>query len=538
MSQPDRDVLPELIQRFLDEQLERSPALRELARHLATLTLERLDELDGAMAPTPPEPIQPAAPVAPARPTIVGPSAVVPLRIGDARIAVPVTGAAHIIGAAVEAAGTEPNRHGEEEDYLERTARARAIDLERISARCRIKAVSCRHQILRQNQERDTPEEFESRLKMNDLIAQAKAIPDCFLWMFFRKGLPTSDEQLELIARCYEAMIDAADLCHAIEPIDYWPDEDGVREALQLLSTTSSALRVSLEDTWLTQPDIDQNEVHQWLKLVTAEHRYHVRQHMQLNDPADPRVDAPAAQQRARELFSLLNEQRTRRERAEQLLKKALYHAQKVRDAAESPYAEDPPDHDCQKVNEAVSALVALDPQGIAGMIRELAAVALPEAFPDGIVPHEALVAAAAQNTSAAKPKPQPANEDVPQGRSWSDDVLRVRKLFGGGQIVVIGGEPRRDAIERMIDAFELDGVEWPELTEHGSAEPMRAPISNPNTRLVVVIIKLTGHEHADRARDFAKQASVPLVHLPAGYNPEQIAAEALNQASSQLQST
>ncbi|UYV14151.1 MAG: hypothetical protein NCW75_07625 [Phycisphaera sp.] len=537
MSQPKSDSLAELIQRFLDEQLEASPALRDLARHLATLTLQRLEQLERAEE-SPPEAPAPQAPSGPAPPAIVGPSAIVPLQIGNARVDIPVTGPSHTIGAAREAAMVGPFRHDEEEDYLERTARARSIDLERISTRCRVKATSCRHQILRQNQERDTPEEFESRQVMNDLIAQAKTIPDCFLWMFFRKGLPTSDEQLELIARCYEAVADTADLCHAIEPIDYWPDEDAVREALQLLSTTSSALRVSLEHTWLTQPDIDQNEVHQWLKLVTAEHRYHVRNHMQLSDPADPEVDAPAARELAREMLSRLKDQRARRERAERLLKKALYHAQKIRDAADSPYDEEPPDHDCQKVNEAIGALIALDPQGIDGMIRELAAIALPEAFPAGVEAHDRLVAAAAQNAADSKPQKKPTDEDTPQGRTWSDDVLQVRKLFGGGRIVVIGGEPRRDAIERMIDAFELDGVEWPQLTEHGSAEPMRAPISGPSTRLVVIIIKLTGHEHADRARDFARQASVPLVHMPAGYNPEQIAAEVLNQASGQLQST
>lgn len=536
MNRPESDSLAELIERFLDEQLQKSPALQDLARHLATLTLQRLEQLDRADSPQPGRP-EPTLPAAPAPSNIVGPSAIVPLQIGNARIDIPVTGPSHTIGAAREAAAGGPLRQDDEQDYLERTARARAIDLERISMRCRIKAVSCRHQILRQNQERDTPEEFESRQRMNDLIAQAKAIPDCFLWMFFRKGLPTSDEQLELIARCYEAMADAAELCHAMEPIDYWPNEDLVREALQLLSTTSSALRVSLEETWLTQPDIDQNEVHQWLKLVTAEHRYHVRHHMQLNDPADPEVDAPAARTKACEMLSQLKEQRAGRERAERLLKMALYHAQKVRDAAESPYDTDPPDHDCQKVNDAIDDLIALDPQGLDGMIRELAAVASPDAFPDGIEAHARLVTAAAQNAADSKPKSKPTDEDAPQGRTWSDDVIRVRKMFDGGQIVVVGGEPRRDAIERMIDAFELDGVEWPELTEHGSAEPMRAPISNAQTRLVVVIIKLTGHEHADRARDFAKQASVPLVHMPAGYNPEQIAAEVLNQASTQLQS-
>jgi hypothetical protein len=468
---------------------------------------------------------------------MAGQSAIVPLKIGDARVEIPVTGPSHVIGTVLEAAEAGPTREYDPDDYVERTAKARAIDLERVAKRCRIKAVSCRHQILRQQQEHDTPEEFESRQVMNDLIAQAKAIPDCFLWMFFRKGQPTSNEQLELIARCYESMAVAADLCHAIEPIDYWPDEDGVREALQVLSTTSSALRVSLADTWLTQPDIDQNEVHQWLKLVTAEHRYHVRNHMQLNDPADPEVDAPAAKQRASELLAQLAAQRAENERAERLLKKARYHAQKVRDAADSPYDEEALEHDCKKVNESVEGLIALNPQGLDGMLRELAGLVKPEAFPDTVPAQDRLATASAQLAAGSKPRTKPVEERAPQVRIWSSDVLRVRSMFNGGQIVVIGGEPRRDAIERMVDAFGLDGVEWPELTEHGSAEPMRAPICNPQTRLVVVLIKLTGHEHAERARDFARQASVPFVHMPAGYNPEQIAAEVLNQASTQLQS-
>ncbi len=535
MSQPERDALHKLIQHFLDEQLERSPALRELARHLATLTLERLDELDRSPATANPEP-QPQPVAAP--PPVMEPTSVVPLRIGDARIEIPVTGGQHAIGAARDSAEITPRRDDDQEDYLERTARARSIDLERVATRCLMKAEACRHQILRQNQERDTSEELKSRQRMNDLINRAKAMPDCFLWMFFRKGLPTGDAQLELIARCYEAMADAANLCHAIEPIDHWPDDEAVREALQLLSTTSSGLRIALEDTWLTQPDIDQDEVHHWLRLVTAEHRYHVRKHMQLSDPADPTVDVPEARERARLLLSGLRDQQLRREKAKHLLKKALYHAQKVHDAAESPYAEDPPTHDCQKVNDAVATLVELDPPGLEGMAKQLARLAPPDSFPDDISAHPMLVDAATQSAVEARPRPKPADDESEvQTRAWSEDVHRVRTLIEGGQIVVIGGEPRRDAIERMVDAFGLDEVAWPELTEHGSAEPMRAPIANPRTRLVVVIIKLTGHEHAERARDFARQASVPFVLMPAGYNPEQIAAEVLKQVSTQLRS-
>lgn len=61
-------------------------------------------------------------------------------------------------------------------------------------------------------------------------------------------------------------------------------------------------------------------------------------------------------------------------------------------------------------------------------------------------------------------------------------------------------------------------------LSEHGSAEPLRAPIARPETSVVLLLIKLTGHLHAESARQFARDSGKPSVHLTAGYNPEQIA--------------
>lgn len=539
MKQPAHESLAELIARVLDEQLERSPALRSLARQFATLTLQRLDEIESDREGESPGNAGQVASPSPAsrHPRPPEPTGVVPLRIGDAKVEVEVAGHHQALGAARRAAEDESNRGDDSEDYLERTARARAIDLGLIATRCRLKAIACRHQIVRQNQERESPQEQASRQEMNEQIAHAKTMPDCFLWMYYRKGAGNTDEQLEQIARCYEAMGDAAELVHAMDPIEEWPNPDEVHEALQLLSTTCSAMRVALEVSWLTQPDIDQDQAHLWLRLVTAEHRFHVRRHMQLSDPADPESDAPAARERAQAMLADIRERRSRTEQAERLLKKALYHAQRIADVTGSPFVHEPPTHDCAKLNEAMQAIADLRPDGLASFTRQIVRLAPPSAFPDELPAHALLVEAAAKAEAASRPS-SAETTDTSRARNWSQDVLRVRELLRGGQIVMIGGEPRREAIDRMIDAFELESVGWPELTEHGSAEPMRAPITNPNTRLVAVLIKLTGHEHAERAREIARQAEKPLVHMPAGYNPEQIAAEVLNQASGQLSST
>lgn len=539
MNNQDRESLTKLVERFLDENLTKSATFRALALCLAELTLERIHAHDAnasAQAKIEQTSVVSNENGAATERPMIEPTAIVPLRIGDARIELPVSGETRAVIAARDAAQANGFRHDHETDYLEQTAEARSIDLERIVQRCRLKADSCLHQVLRQNQERDSAEEYESRQRMNELIATARSIPDCFLWMFFRKGAPSTEAQLRLIAGCYEAMADAADLCHSIEPIDEWTDDEQVRTALQLLATTSSGLRVALADTWLTQADIDQDEVHRWLKLVTSEHRYLVKKHMQLSDPADPEVDIADAHEQARTLRQKIEEDRSRSEAAERLLKRGLYHAQRVHDASKSPYDQEPPTHDFQKVNDVVRELVELSPPDLDAAIRHIAGVIEPSMFSDDVAPHERLIAAAARlEQERNKPRPDRESNGQATERTWSESVLEVREMLAGSQIVVIGGEPRRDAIDRISDAFGLDAVVWPELAVHGSAEPMRAPISSPQTRLVVVLIKLTGHEHAERAREFARQASVPFVLMPAGYNPEMIAAEVLRQASAQL---
>lgn len=119
--------------------------------------------------------------------------------------------------------------------------------------------------------------------------------------------------------------------------------------------------------------------------------------------------------------------------------------------------------------------------------------------------------------------------------REWSNSVLSVRGLLRGKRMVIIGGERNAEAVQRLMQAFELKDAEWVELTEHGPGTPMRAPIHRPDTGVVVVIIKLTGHLHAEEAREYANAAGKPCVLLSGGYNPERVAAEIAEQASARL---
>jgi len=474
----------------------------------------------------------------------------VPLRIGDVELAVPVTGRPEELRAAA-ASAREGGGEGAEGDYVERTARARSIDLGEMAEKCELKAAGCCHQIVRNGLAHGSAEELASRERMHDLIAQAKAKDSCFLWMFFRDKPPTGDEDLRRIAECYRALACAARVCQAVSPPGQWPQREEADEALQLLATASSALRVALRATWLTQPDHDQDDAHRWLKLVTAEQRFLVRQHMQLEDPADPVADAPRVIERGGQMLGQFEQRHERTRQAEQALKKALYHARRIREAADSPYDDEVSEHDCAQVNAAVELLDSIDPPQRERMVREIAGLAPPELFAPGAEAVRTLRDAAAAlrprpsaeaDASAADSNGAGSNGTGPNGtdqpaqpaRQWSEEVATVRQWLEGRRLVVVGGERRPDHVQRMADAFGA-AVEWVELTEHGRAEPMRAPIGREDTALVVVLIKLTGHEHADKAREFARDAGVPFVLLPAGYNPERIAHEVLAQVSERL---
>ncbi|RMH25443.1 MAG: hypothetical protein D6692_10815 [Planctomycetota bacterium] len=63
----------------------------------------------------------------------------------------------------------------------------------------------------------------------------------------------------------------------------------------------------------------------------------------------------------------------------------------------------------------------------------------------------------------------------------------------------------------------------------------MQAPIARPDTRVVIVLIKFTGHLHAEKARKYARAAGVPSVNVEGGYHPNTLAEKIIQQADIRL---
>jgi hypothetical protein len=559
MTDDDLRELLSAVRTLLRPHLQRSEPLRRVARIVGQWLVEesrrqeaaRQEHEGGTQAPseTTPDarpgadqpaggadegPPQPAAAdgAKPSGQPVAKSRALVPLTLGDEDIDVAVQGTDEEIRRARAAVASEIEPLPADPDNTRDAVDETGIDLAMIERRCRLKAESCRVLVDRRAALGDPLVEPPLVDRIDAMIAQAKAMPDCFLWGFWRQRTQPDDAALRAIAQCYDALAHAVAVARMVEGLGDRVQDDHHREAMQLLAEADSALRVALEQTWLTTPDVDQDEGHRWIRRECVRRRTYVPRFMKLDDPADP-ADAGDVIRQADELHQEIADHASRLKQIDEGLKKIRYHCRRLGDR------DDPDPHHYHKIAEAVSALVelgvppsdrrfrrALDLQTAASFPPDLATPAAVASVLDRIIDWHEATANAAPETAAKDTRP------------WSGQVRQVRSLLAGRTVVIVGGEPRTGAGNRIKDAFDLADVVWVRLTEHGTGKSMQAPIARPETALVLVVVKLAGSVHAEEASGYARDAGKPCVFLKAGYNPEQIAEVVLQQASEQLAQT
>lgn len=454
-------------------------------------------------------------------------SAIVPLKIGDAVVHLPLTGTTEELGrarASASEASTDAELSGDD-------AGARSeIDLALVEKRCRLKAASCRLFIERRAAVTDPDAEREVLDRLNDMIAKAKAMESCFLWVFWRNQAQPDDAILARIADCYEAQADAVALLRRVDAVVDGRRAEDEESAFHLLAEANSALRVALADTWLSDDDRDQAETHVWLRRETAERRVFIERHMTADDPAEP-ANAAALRTRITALGKRLDEREAAAKKVKNALGQIRYHAGQLTKGR----PEEAPAH-WTKISDAVKRLqgmgVSTTDRRVAEAVGSAAAAAWPGPSDGAEFMADVIARALTLKSEVGKTDPKRPNGDE---REWSPSVLGVRELLRGKRMVIIGGERNAEAVQRLTQAFELKDAEWVELTEHGPGTPMRGPIYRPDTAVVIVIIKLTGHLHSEEAREYAAAAGKPCVMLSGGYNPERVAAEIMEQASARL---
>lgn len=402
------------------------------------------------------------------------------------------------------------------------------VDFELIESRCRLKAEGARWAVKRRKMIADRLD-FATQVEPHDrdLIARAKILPNCFLWLNHPSGHSSSDPaRYEEVAVCFETLAAAVALVRAVEAE---PDRDPAEfeAALNLLAEAQSMLRISVS-RFDNYADTDQRDVFLWLKNTASEQQIFIRRFMRLDDPGDPAL-AVDLQERITALSESLLDARKKVKQHKKLLSKVKHKCALIQEQPEAalefwkvliPMIDElvaggvPPSN--RELREAVAPIVdslpdapelAELPQSVQLVLREI------DRF---------LASAPAKPAEAVPSRPNPI-------------VSEATKLLRGRSMVLIGGERRQEAEQSLIEAFQLKELHWISTREHESLDWFEPYVAKPDVAVVVLAIRWSSHSYGD-VKIFCERHNKPLVRLPGGYNANQVAAQIMAQCSGKLQ--
>lgn len=392
-----------------------------------------------------------------------------------------------------------------------------------IEARCRLKAEGARWAAKRRRLFTDGAS-FSVEIEPMDrsIIARAKEIPDCFLWMCHPSGpSPTNPSLFEDVAGCFEAAADVVSLVRRILAEPESSEEDFER-CIDLMAEAQSALRATIRQ--IDGPiDSDQIQIYNWLRYTASERQVFIQRYMRADDPADPTTWAgllARTDDLEASVESTISRVRQRKKRLGKIRHKVSLLASDSRGV----------DEHWRSIAQTTDELVR---EGLPPSNPELRELLLPviEDLPDmGEVPRgfELVLREIDRFLSF-----QPAQEVRPVP-GLDPEIEKVAKLLEGKALVVIGGEGRPEAETALKKAFRLKELTWVATRSHESTTEFQPYVARPDVAAVLLAIRWTSHSHGD-VKSFCDAHGKPFVRLPGGYNPRQVAAQILAQCSDRM---
>lgn len=394
-----------------------------------------------------------------------------------------------------------------------------------IEKRCRIKAEGCRWQ-LKRHRLLEQGADFRTEIQPLDteIIDRARALQDCFLWMC-NPNAPIPDElsRFDDIADCFDICGDAAALLRTVS--DGTPASEGYLErALDLAAEAQSMLRTMLAN-FDDVTDIDQVCLYQWLRQKCQEAQILIQRHMRLDDPADP-SSINELRERIQTLDSEINQRRERDKTRRSQFNKIRYHIKLITQKPEQNH-----DHDWQTIARTVDSLID---EGIPPSNVELRDLLLPfvDSMPDAVVESPGIQRVLVEIDRYVASRPtmtEPGTREQP-----TQSVEEVASLLTGRSILMIGGEVRPHAKEALESAFRLRELVWMKTREHNTRIDFDTDVSRSDVVVVLLAIRWSRHSYSEVVTSCDKFGK-PLVRLPAGYNPNQVAEQILAQCSDRL---
>jgi hypothetical protein len=393
------------------------------------------------------------------------------------------------------------------------------IELAAIERRCRLKAEAARWAAQRQRRMAEGASfEDEIQPKDSEIIQKGKEA-GTFLWMNNPAGPCSADPRLlEDVASGFDATGSAITLVRSVMN-ESQPDNDDFTEALMLLAEAQCMLRTAVDASGGT--DREQASVYEWLRRETYQRQVFIPKFMRLADTADPNGVADLSK-RIDELDGRLEKHRSLVKKRQSEFGKLRYHQKLIINGGDSAY-------NWPRIFSAVGELVAM---GVPPSSIDLRAGVLPiiDSLPDEEPPESfKLVLREVDRFLASQPQQEP----VPV-RPDSEDVRAVAKLLDGKTVTLVGGNERPAASKAIKEAFGLKALIWVRSEEHESVSSFEPAVAGPEVALVILMIRWSSHSYGDLQK-YCDKYGKPLVRLPGGYNPNQVAYQIQQQVSEKL---
>jgi hypothetical protein len=397
-------------------------------------------------------------------------------------------------------------------------------DLPLIEERLRMKAEGSRWAAARRHR-MDERVDFQIEIEPYDreIIEKAKNLPDCFLWMNHPTGPVPDLTQLDDLAGCFDAAADAVHLVRVVKD-EHSDDRGMLEEALELLAEAQSALRAAVQGVGYTQ-DKDQQRVYRWLRDTCGQIQFFLQRYMRIEDTADPTAWSELSS-RIERLDVQLDQARNRKRQYQSNLKRIRYHLKRAIENKAGTLQ-----HDWEVILQTVDQMVQ---GGVAPSNTDIRELILPvvDVLPDMKLPQGfQLVLREIDKYLATRPV-------IPEETTVEStaEVKAVADLLRDKVMVLIGGVRRPQAYEALKRAFALKDVDWIGTREHESIAGFEPHIARPDVGVVMLAIRWSSHAFGD-VRQFCDKYGKPLVRLPAGYNPNQVAMQVLLQCGERLRS-
>jgi hypothetical protein len=391
-------------------------------------------------------------------------------------------------------------------------------EIARIEANCRRKGEAARwaaERLLRIREGTDC-RELDSPTG-SEMAEWADKLTDCFCWAQNSESSDKADlSRLDDVGGCYETLAEV--LAGVASLREKHQGSKAIDRLLPLVTEAQSALRAALKRLGASD-DPDQLQVFEWVKATAARHQVYLKRFMRADDVANPAG--------WRELISRVEAMT----QSGQLTRKQSSELEQLRDPLARIQDGAGVEEDWQTVIRLVDELVK---GGVPGSNREIRAALLPvienlpehSDFPRGLrlVLHE-IDRFLAQRSSA------PAHSTPHAPSAVTEEAAR---LVQGRSIVLIGGIRRRGGQDALRQALRLSELIWIETKEHQSIVSFEPIIARSDVALVLLAIRWSSHAFGD-VRLFCDRHAKPLVRLPGGYSPNQVAAQIIDQCSGKL---